>query len=387
MVEMRGEGTLTVGGERIAPHYFPVLKGRLGEMKALSELDRRHVPWVTPLLELTGVDLEEDEEGNPVDPVAQSIDRSIEIFTSRLAPRWADRGPLIIDAAAVPGARDNPYYSPMAQALERLTYAGLHVRPTVRPSDSPDALRLVGQVMDNHGIRDVCLRMADEDLDDTEQPVTVGIERTLNLLGVEPNRVDLLLDFAAIPDERTASFASRIARLVLSGVPHRDDWRHVAVVGGAFPSDLNGVQPGVPTELPRYDVTLHEFVSKHAAGARALDYGDYAIANPVQVTGVGFAPAPQIRYTTDKAWIVIKGLRRDPRASQQFFDICRQLMTVTRVDATSSWGDDYIVRAAAASEDATQTDVKPGNAMTWRAIGTSHHIAKVVSDLASRGAP
>lgn len=374
-----GHIELTGGIGRAVPHYIPILKGRLGELKALEQTTHDRWQRFTPLVEAVAGDADLADED--VLSAVTSLNETLRQFALRLTQRWPEDRALIIDAGLI--SSPEPTYNPMAQLVEEFRYAGRKIRPTVRPSDTDDVLASVAEAMRNHQIGDACIRLAGEDLDDVDEPIAVGIERVLRIVGIPPQAIDLVLDFGAVPDERTAALASRIARLVIGELPHRDGWRTLVVASGAFPADLNMIQPGVPGELPRHDVDLYRRVRDRAE--RLPDYGDYAIAHPALASGAGFAPAPQIRYTVDESWTVIKGRRSDRRGAAQFFDICEQLTRLHEVDAAASWGDWYIAEAAANAGEIPQGQVTSGNAMTWRAIGTNHHIAHMVSALASRG--
>jgi hypothetical protein len=225
-----------------------------------------------------------------------------------------------------------------------------------------------------------------DDLGDNDIPLAVAVDNTLDQLDLEPPSVDLILDFGALTDERNASFSARIARLVLGELPHGDEWRTLVCAAGAFPPDLNGVQPEVLTELPRHDASMWNMVSGRVRG-RVPIFGDYAIAYPVPMAGVAFAPAPQLRFTTADNWLVMKGRRKDRRGASQFYDICARIAETESVDPDLSWGDAYVTQAARSSADGVQALVGTGNAMIWRAIGTSHHMAYVANRLATAGVP
>lgn len=156
---------------------------------------------------------------------------------------------------------------------------------------------------------------------------------------------------------------------------------------GSFPADLRSVQAGVWGELPRHEAVLWQSVRERWT-QRVPSFGDYGIAHPSVPQTAAFAPAPQIRYTTPAHWMVLKGRKGVRRGSQQFYDICAQV--VQRVEYSGedfSWGDQRIARAAESAPEGAPQLVTTGNATTWRTIGTSHHLALVIDRLTSQGAP
>ncbi|MGI0086305.1 MAG: beta family protein, partial [Nitrososphaerales archaeon] len=85
------------------------------------------------------------------------------------------------------------------------------------------------------------------------------------------------------------------------------------------------------------------------------------------------------RYATQEDWLIWKGANvfKDPDGYGQFLDICRDLITKAEYSGPDfSWGDAEIF------EKATNGG-SPGNAETWRRIGTNHHIEMVLAQIAS----
>ncbi len=88
-------------------------------------------------------------------------------------------------------------------------------------------------------------------------------------------------------------------------------------------------------------------------------------------------PSASVRYTHDTYWLVPKGRNLREYGFDQFHGVCRAL--VQRVEYAGpqfSWGDQYI-------DDCAAERVGPGNLTTWRKVGTSHHLAFVVRQLAT----
>lgn len=360
-----------------SPHYVPLLKGRPGELRALSQAWASERAGMTPLLEVVPTTLQVDDEGE-VDPA--SLDAALTRFVDQLTRSWKVGARIILDGGALPPVASR---SGTAALLERFAGTAFHTVPVVRPSDSDAERREIGAATARLSSPGACIRLGGEDLDDADVPLSASIDELLRTLALDPRSMDVVIDLGSVTDERTAAFANRIARLVLADLPYLDDWRTVVLASGSFPPDLGGVPPQVPTEVPRMEPALWNSVRSRWGGR--LDFGDYAIANPVQGGGAPFAPAPQLRYTGPDQWIVMKGRRNDPRGPRQFYEICDRVAAHPAFTPGLSWGDDYVTSAALSMNG--DDFVGPGNAMLWRAIGTSHHLAYVVSGLTSSGAP
>lgn len=88
-------------------------------------------------------------------------------------------------------------------------------------------------------------------------------------------------------------------------------------------------------------------------------------------------PSASIRYTCESAWLVLKGRNVRDHGYEQFHDMCRDLVQRQEYSGRHfSWGDEYIDECAARR-------VSKGSLTTWRKVGTSHHLAFVVGQIAT----
>ena len=87
-----------------------------------------------------------------------------------------------------------------------------------------------------------------------------------------------------------------------------------------------------------------------------------------------------IRYTTADHWLIVKGKNVRQYGFDQYFELCRTLVELPEYSGENfSWGDRFIMRCARGSGG-------PGNATTWRKVGTNHHLTLVAQQLATVGA-
>lgn len=366
--------------------YFPILKGKQGELNAL--LNWRPTPGatVTPILEV--VPWERDEEQNGQD--SQEIDKA----RTRISKAWRSQSDLLyIDAAAAepdPEQGWGPDSPPpvLGRLIKGLLADGCAVAPVIRASASTEYLRALGRHTEG-AARRLAVRITAEDFDDTVMPLRDLVNRAVETVGGSPSSTDVVLDFGSVSDDNAATMAARLARFVL---PQLDDsgWNSLVLASGAFPVNLSEITPSKIGTVERHDVDLWRSVNR--LGLRMpLSFGDYAVTHPILPQGTGFAAPPQLRYTFGDRWLVSKGRRTDRRGHKQFYDICAAILEHAGSRASSpdqSWGDDYIWRAAQASTNPElEQKTGPGNASTWRAIATSHHLAEVARRLAEQGAP
>lgn len=315
--------------------------------------------------------------------------------TDKIVKAWpANRPPLIVDAAdldsrsADPDAADGDGPSgevPAARALvDSLAARGVRAIPVVRLTDPDEVFEALRESCARDGVG-AAIRLTPSDLDDSVLPLEQLLETRAQSLGLSsPDLVDVVLDFGSVTDENALSMAARLGRFLVNDLTRRP-WRTAAVGGGAFPPDLSKVAPNTIGVVPRLDKQLWQRLNGVQVG-RPLDFVDYAVTNPLLPVGGAFAAPPQLRYTTDDAWLVMKGRRQDRLGHNQFFHICMAIAQHqgAAFDPTLSWGDSRIQDAALS---VTTKVVGPGNAATWRAIATAHHLAWVVRSLRDRDEP
>lgn len=364
--------------------YIPILKGKQGELRALCEMYPEHLDGARPLLEVIGAAAATDDDAR-----ADAIDSSVK----RIKGAWnPERPPIIVDAIDLEpeadSSSDDAEQATPVPAVRKLIDAlrDVHIKalPVVRLTDPPETFEALRDSCGRDGYG-ALIRVTPSDLDDSVLPLYQLIESRATDLGLtSPEDVDVLLDFGAVPDENAVALASRLGKFLIGDLT-RQRWRSVAVSAGAFPPDLSGVQANTIGSIPRLDKQLWQSLNKIQLD-RPLDFADYAVSHPLLPVGGAFAAPPQLRYTVNDAWLVMKGRRQDRRGHAQFYDICHAIerLEEARFDPRLSWGDGYIHQAAMSVASPITTT---GNASTWRSIATSHHLGWVVRSLCERDEP
>jgi hypothetical protein len=88
-----------------------------------------------------------------------------------------------------------------------------------------------------------------------------------------------------------------------------------------------------------------------------------------------------IRYTEAEQWLVLRGRSIARFGFEQYHALSAFLIRHQAFRGRDfSWGDGYIFECAGEVETS-------GNASTWRRVGTSHHLAVVLNQLASLPSP
>lgn len=347
--------------------YVPVIKGKQGELSALSMVAASTWSTMRPLVEAvpSGGDLDVPAALTTADKLAKSLGAG------------ASGRTVMIDAVHLDLSLDcDDGRGPSWSLCSAAELVGVGAVPVVRPDDPSRAMddAVALHVLHQRG---VCLRLTGDDVTDDPDETAAGLDAVLDRLALKRPSADLVVDLGVVTTDSVKAL-SLAARFLIRSLQDVDGWRSLTVCSGAFPPNLSGITPWQVHEQPRSDADLWADVVRRGA-ARTIDFGDYAVAHPLLGEGVPFAPPPQLRYTASGHWIVVKGDRRDPRGHDQFYDVCERIT-----------GLDDFAGADLGPADARIADARsqgPGNASTWRSIGTAHHLDFVTRRLTTLGEP
>lgn len=365
------------------PVYIPILKAKQGELEALKQARTEERQQILPLLEIPPIPVKwpEGEE----DPVpAKTIDQHIAATSEKIASSLRGFERVLIDGAYVEEEETlGSGEEPIAATLRLLREKGLTVVPVV----GLDRVQEYGEAVRDFALDSgvgCSLRLSHQDLD-LIFDLRSQIESLLAFLHLEPSQTDLIVDFGA-----KLPIRGQLPALV-QDFPFLTDWRTFTLAFAAFPPDMSDIERHSTVEIDRDDWLSWLAVWRYRERlARVPTYADYGINHPslVEIDPRVMSMSPNIRYTGELHYIVAKGqaypkgkrkkLAQAPVASAavQYQRLSREIMQQPEWGgADFSWGDWFIADCAEGN--------RVGNASQWRAVGTSHHIAFVVRQLAS----
>lgn len=355
-------------------HYVPILKSRAAEYDALQEGGGGSgLLALTPLIELTPVP-QQFVEGKPT----PSVEAHVLSVEKNLLRAWGTERRVFVDMCWLgPGARTAASHHPMALLLDRAREVGLRVVPVVALACDEEYRRAVREGHDGQG---VCLRLLSADL--ARARVDDAVNVLLDELGLAPGDVDLMVDLKALMAD-AVDFNVVGAFGILHAVPDPTAWRTLTLAGGAFPENLGEMSPGSEQRFLRAEWAVWQALRERNL-PRLPTFADYAIAYPAPPAEMDprlMRISAQLRYTTEDEWLVFKERNIRDFGNEQFIVICKKLVERDEFSGPDfSWGDRYI------ADRAHGIDTRPGNPRMWRKVGTSHHLAMVVSKTASLGA-
>jgi hypothetical protein len=354
------------------PLYVPVLKGKEGEFAALEALDPNIRVRLIPLIEVPGV---------PYDYANERPSKSLEDHVAGIAERLlrcCPNLPLYID---LPWFKEEENLANGRVALEAVltdcAERDVKAIPVISRISSTNYLASAGAHAKTSGLG-VCLRLLVEDFEE-DIDIAAEIDRLLKSCGANESTSDLVIDLEDLGPE--ASRAVLIARSVFSMITGHTSWRRIILAAASFPEDLSDVDAATITTLPRREWELWKTLHRRPNLLPRPDmiFGDYGISHPVQkeIDPRTMRMSASIRYTTEEKWLVLKGRNVRQYGFDQYFELCKALTRLPEFRGREySWGDSYIAECAAGRTG-------PGNATTWRKVGTNHHLTVVVQEIAN----
>lgn len=155
------------------------------------------------------------------------------------------------------------------------------------------------------------------------------------------------------------------------------EWQHIIFQATHYP-EVNPAEPGEDVVYPRNEWEAWRLAVKfEPTTGEHMTFGDYA-ADCAKVTfGSGGGRAIRhYRYATPNSWLIARG-RKNGTDKEIMKDVCRRVVASEHfAGASFSTADAYIYRTAHGLDG-------PGNSTMWRQVNTTHHITRVVTDVAT----
>jgi len=349
-----------------------MLKGKEGEFAALESIPSDVKPQLMPLIEFPDVPFDYVNE-RP----SKSLDEHVEAVSGRLEKlqRIWQNAPLYLHLPWFgEGERLNDGRVALDPVLEDCLHVGIKAVPVVSRRSSHDEVGAAARYSAKSGTG-ACVRLFIEDFKE-DLDLEEEVDRLFSGLGgVKSNPLDIIIDLGELRAE-----ANLVARSVLSMIPKKELWRRMILAAASFPEDLSDVGAATTSTIPRREWELWKTLQRrpNILPRRDLIFGDYAIAHPVpkELDPRIMQMSASIRYTTPGDWLVVKGRNVRQYGFDQYFELCKTLVARPEYCGREySWGDRYI-------DECANGMTGPGNATTWRKVGTNHHLTLVTRELA-----
>lgn len=351
--------------------YLPILKWRQGEYQALMRLKSQVKDAILPLIVVPPVEYDFEEERPK-----RTVHEHIEPFAKRYGAKWGKRNSLIDLHESLEGATMNSGTLVVTHIFDSLRSESLNAIPVVKTSHDNAHVSAIKSIVavDKKG---VAIRVKMHHL---MSPALDGdIQKLAAYLGVNYQDVDLIIDLE-VPQsfEPYTAFAKALS-VAIKRISKITDFRSFAIAGMSLNLSKIRKPGGEPT---RHEWFLYQQLIKELSGTRKPTFGDYTIESPefISLDMRFLKPAGKIVYTTDNTWLVPKGGSfRDNR--EQMIIHCK-----TIIESGHYCGEDYSAGDKRIYDTFHEIE-GTGQLKTWKEVGVSHHITRVVDQLSKFHAP
>lgn len=344
--------------------YVPILLAKRGERIALEQINSEWWSAITPWFRIVPPEL----RSGGVDDAAPAAEMA------RVAAAAGDRA-IYLDAVGTPRRRRRITPLPgsyMQEVYESAVASNLAFLP-VYPFGRPELGELVRNYAGEVGA--AVLLPAAAALAYGSRRLTDDLRTEVTVLGVDPRRLDLMLDIGYIPPGTNEP--DSVIRFALQAIAAAG-WRSVILAGTSVPDSLSGEIPDNSLDsIPRREVPLFASVQAHLAVR--LRFADYGVQNPLP-------PAPaavpkmraNIRYTAGEVMWVSRGRPMDELRWDEVPDHYQEIATrICRhppfAGVDCCWGDEFI--------EALADGRRHARSQYWmRAVATCHHIRVVAQE-------
>jgi hypothetical protein len=339
-------------------HYFPVIKWKRGEKKALKNLDSTLKNQFTPIIELQA--LKEESRYSSEEQIDKYIEDINNIFK--------DQFYVIIDPTEILVEENYVNY-----LYERMKEFNIKFIPVMQTNWSNNDNLNSSQYKE----RGICLRLNQKDLNDDNWGN--NLDSFINKYHLSYDEIFLVLDLEDISkiNETTIKF---MIKQFLNELPEIDSWKQIVFIGASFPESMRGIDPNAITVLPRIEWKVwKEFYNNKYQ--RVPNFGDYIIQSPFLITDfdpVTMQISAKIKYTSGDNFIICKGTSlRGESGYGQYRDLCKLLIeSPYYYSQNHSYGCKYIY-------DCSEGNVSTGNPETWVVVGINHHLTLACQQLSA----
>jgi len=353
-------------------HYVPVLKGKEGEFKALGELPLETKRKLVPIIEIPFIPWDYTNEAP-----SKSLDEHLARFPGKIAQAWqGSMAPIYIDSSMLVGDDlDSSGRHPLVYLSQELHSQGVNCIPVISNEYGDLYLEAVRQIHQAEG-SGCCIRLTSSEMEEPEEAIASLLEAT----HMNAGEVDLVIDLGAILEEQAQSMYL-VLRGLLQALPQIAAWRSLVVVGSSFPLDLTKIKADEAALITRAEWgAWRRLLANQDRIPRLPAFGDYGVSHP-DITEIDpriIQMSANLRYTTTESWLVLKGRSVRRAGYEQTRALCQRLVARDEYCGDDfSWGDQWVSERA-------QGATGPGNATTWRKVGTNHHLVYVVTQISNQ---
>lgn len=357
--------------ERVDIMYYPVLRWKQGEQKALKNLDPSVKNKVTPIIEFPILG-EPRPDKSKKETMPEAIDKQkisfqnrIKTFPKKLLENWG-KDEIFLDFSSLLNQKNIIINVNDLDVLFSLKLC--HITPVINPDlVSTDLILYLKQLFLSKKISALVFRVS---LDTTSENSNL-IDNIISQLQIDTSNCSIIYDLKDV-SKAGISQCKRSFQSLYS--EFNRNFKTTIMLSGAlslppiFETDTN-------ENFSRTDWLTWEKIRENVE-FKTVQFGDYTISS-ANFVDLPFRGAPKIKYTLTNNWLVYKGtLGRTAinRNAIQYREMSKDLVAKTKLKTASCYGEDQILKCAKGTIDI-------GSPTVWVAIGINQHITFVTSQL------
>ena len=360
------------------PIHVPILKANKGECEALRRLGTGTARKIRPLFEvgrLTEVIRERQYIRRSATPTMTFLDRVLDAA----GDVWSSRSAMIDGYHWAADALVENGSHAIAYMVTQLRSRGVDVIPVVGYDRWPNAVYRAGmRSIDTRSDGQCCLRLDASAIEDAAEPQHFQdiISDIIDELNIDSESCSILLDFgdvstSAMPVDRLVAHSERAIALLQTF-----RFGYYIVAGCSLPRSINLAveRPDTQGLVLRKEMLTWRTLRESIPSVRIVS-GDYGVRGPTTTE----APSPhtngKIRHTVNMRTFVVRGHAFSADHSNAQMEGLADILARSPhyLGENFSWGNAQIERC--------RTSGAFGNASTWIAIDTNHHLTFVVQEV------
>ena len=356
--------------------YYPIVKAKAAELKALSHLTSSIASRTLPIFEI-------DRPAESWPKYMTRSDTPIEAYLDRIIDEIASigwLGPIMVDTYQwPPDAQTESGPNVISYVVAALRARGMSVIPVMGYDRWEDAAyRLAARNLPHGPHGRVAIRLDVFGIADAAEPDRLRevMEDILDATSTDPSACTVLMDFGDVSGAQQSVVG--IFDEASAVVDSLDDFgfRNYSIAGCSLPPSIDQAVPDRDADaaVPRKEMVAWQMLRRRYPDVKIAD-GDYCVRGPTTTNAPVKHINGKIRYAIDRNHFVVRGHSRmlDGGFGQMYGLAGRLIESGHYLGSEFSWGDEQVELASESEGSCAPA--------AWIANDTNHHITHAVHEV------
>lgn len=290
-------------------NYFPVLKWKAAEKKALDFLKEETKKEVKPIIELVlpsntkKEELKENGEKRTHEELHNiSVDKFKENYSNtkkEIIGIW-EENEIMFDTSLLHDQKNT--VTLRSETMNNI--ANYSIIPVINLIDDIEIKETIKDLFKSNTISSVGVRFTYYDLIDVDI-LNKRLEELLKYLKISEEKITLILDLKFLDQELKENYTKiiKLSQQIVSIT----EWKELVLSSGSFPVDMSEFSKEEKNYIDRSDWI---FWCKAKFTQRTWVFSDYTVRHPIYNHAVvKFQATASLKYTLENSWLILKGQR------------------------------------------------------------------------------